>query len=171
MIETGFPSTVMRPPRRRRAPTCHGPFSKAAAVIEAWQAWAPDAPDELAASINVTEPGGVEPAPPVNFYAAFQGIESEASDFLDQLVVRTGSDTTASYSRAMSFPETRGFFGRTRISRRGTDARTSPRLRPRRPPRQGRPKRGRFVDHPGKVAACSERVFAWIFRPLVLAQG
>ena len=86
------------------------PFSKAAAVIEAWQAWAPDAPDELAASLKVTEPGGVEPAPAVNVYAAFQGVESEASDFLDQLVVRTGSDPTASYSRAMSFPETRAFW-------------------------------------------------------------
>jgi FAD/FMN-containing dehydrogenase len=86
------------------------PFVRAAWVIEAWQAWAPDAPDELAASLKVTEPGGVDPAPAVDVYAAFQGTESEASDLLDQLIVRTGSDPTASYSRAMSFPETRAFW-------------------------------------------------------------
>lgn len=49
------------------------PFSHAADVIQAWQAWAPDAPDELAASLKLTEPGGDEPAPVVDVYAALQG--------------------------------------------------------------------------------------------------
>jgi FAD/FMN-containing dehydrogenase len=85
------------------------PFSHAAEVIEAWQAWAPDAPDELAASLKLTEPGGDDPAPVVDVYAAFQGTESEAANLLDQLVVRTDSDPTSS-SRAMSFAETRAFW-------------------------------------------------------------
>ena len=86
------------------------PFTHAAEVVEAWQVWAPDAPDEVAASLKLTEPGGDDPAPVVDLYAAFQGTESEAADLLDQLVVRTGSDPTASFSRAMSFPETREFW-------------------------------------------------------------
>jgi FAD binding domain/Berberine and berberine like len=86
------------------------PFSHAAEVIEAWQAWAPDAPDELAASLKLTEPGGDDPAPVVDVYAAFQGTESEAANLLDQLVVRTDSDPTSSSSRAMSFAETRAFW-------------------------------------------------------------
>jgi FAD/FMN-containing dehydrogenase len=86
------------------------PFSHAAGVVEAWQSWAPDAPDELAASLKLTEPGGNEPTPVVDVYAAFQEAESEAADLLDQLVVRTGSDPTSSFSRAMSFAETRAFW-------------------------------------------------------------
>jgi FAD binding domain/Berberine and berberine like len=86
------------------------PFSHAAEVIEAWQVWAPDAPDELAASLKLTEPGGDDPAPVVDVYAAFQGTESEAANLLDQLVVRAGSDPTSSSSRAMSFAETRAFW-------------------------------------------------------------
>jgi FAD/FMN-containing dehydrogenase len=86
------------------------PFSHAAEVIEAWQAWAPDAPDELAASLKLTEPGGDDPAPVVDVYAAFQGTESEAANLLDQLVVHADSDPTSSSSRAMSFAETRVFW-------------------------------------------------------------
>jgi FAD/FMN-containing dehydrogenase len=86
------------------------PFSHAAQVMEAWQVWAPDAPDELAASLKLTEPGGGDPAPVVDVYAAFQGTESEAANLLDQLAVRAGSDPTSSSSRAMSFAETRAFW-------------------------------------------------------------
>ncbi len=51
------------------------PFSHAAEVIEAWQVWAPDAPDELAASLKLTEPGGDDPAPVVDVYAAESSLE------------------------------------------------------------------------------------------------
>jgi FAD/FMN-containing dehydrogenase len=85
-------------------------FGRAASVIDAWQAWAPDVPDEMAASLKLTESGGGDPAPTLDVYVAFQGTESEATDLLDQLVVRTGSDPTSSFSKAMTFAETRAFW-------------------------------------------------------------
>ena len=53
------------------------PFSVATSVIEAWQTWAPDAPDELAASLKVTATGDAEP-PSVDVYAALLGGERGA---------------------------------------------------------------------------------------------
>lgn len=86
------------------------PFAEAAAVIEAWQVWAPDGPDELAASLKLTASGGEEPAPSVDVYAAFQSGESDLTDLLAELVDRAGSDPSFSFVRTMSFPETRRFW-------------------------------------------------------------
>ena len=54
------------------------PHRDAAAVIEAWQAWAPDAPDELAASLLVT--AGADPAAPpvVHVFGAMLGADADA---------------------------------------------------------------------------------------------
>jgi FAD/FMN-containing dehydrogenase len=68
------------------------PFPDAAAVIGAWQLWAPDAPDELAASVLVTVPDELDRAPLVNVFGAMVGTESDASALLDELVDRIGAD-------------------------------------------------------------------------------
>jgi FAD/FMN-containing dehydrogenase len=74
------------------------PYTDAAAVLEAWQEWAPDAPDELTASALVTLFGDLEQAPLVNVFGAMVGTESETFSLLEGLVARIGSDpaTTAS---------------------------------------------------------------------------
>jgi FAD/FMN-containing dehydrogenase len=86
------------------------PYSHAAAVIEAWQGWAPLGPDELAASLKVTATGDLEEPPSVDVYGALLGTESDAADLLDELVVRAGSDPTSASRKLMSFPQTRRFW-------------------------------------------------------------
>jgi FAD/FMN-containing dehydrogenase len=64
------------------------PAGDAARVIEAWQAWAPDAPDELSASLRLTAAGDPGRAPVVNLFGAMLAGESETRARLDELVGR-----------------------------------------------------------------------------------
>jgi transposase len=83
------------------------PFPRAVAIIEAWQGWAPVAPDELAASLKVTAAGAVDQPASVDVYEALLGTESDAAELLKTLVVRAGSDPISASAKHMSFPETR----------------------------------------------------------------
>lgn len=65
------------------------PAARAARVIEAWQAHAPDAPDELAASLLVTL-SGTEEVPVVHVSGAMVGTRSDAAEALAGLVARAG---------------------------------------------------------------------------------
>jgi hypothetical protein len=84
------------------------PVSRAADVIAAWQMWAPDAPDELAASLKVT--AGEGEGSSVDVYAAYTGDGSAAEPLLTDLVDRVGQDPIASSREVLSFPETRRFW-------------------------------------------------------------
>jgi hypothetical protein len=84
------------------------PVSRAADLITAWQVWAPDAPDELAASLKVT--AGGEEAPSVDVYAAHMGDESVVEPLLSDLVNRAGADPIASSREVLTFPETRRYW-------------------------------------------------------------
>jgi FAD/FMN-containing dehydrogenase len=65
------------------------PDTAAAAVVAAWQDWAPDAPDELTANLTViAEPG--RPLDVVVFGAALRDAEA-TSALLDELVATAGS--------------------------------------------------------------------------------
>jgi hypothetical protein len=86
------------------------PFSRAADVVEAWQSWAPDGPDELAASLKVTATGEVDRSPSVDVYGAFLGAASDASGLFEELVARAGSDPVSSSLEHLSFSETRRFW-------------------------------------------------------------
>jgi FAD/FMN-containing dehydrogenase len=65
------------------------------AVVDAWQAWALDAPDELAASLLVT--AGADPfvAPVVHVFGAMTGTRADAMAQLDELVARCGADPSS----------------------------------------------------------------------------
>jgi FAD/FMN-containing dehydrogenase len=78
------------------------PSSDTPVLIAAWQRWAPDAPDELAASLLVT--AGPDPEQPhiPHVFGAMQGDRRLTDDLLDDLVARVGlppstreSDTTS----------------------------------------------------------------------------
>lgn len=84
-------------------------FSDAAAVIEAWQAWAPDGPDALAASLKVTATGETEP-PSVDVYAAVLGVDSGGEDLLVELVTRAGADPSSARAERLSFEGTRRYW-------------------------------------------------------------
>jgi FAD/FMN-containing dehydrogenase len=86
------------------------PYSQAAAVIGAWQGWAPFGPDELAASLKVTASADMDEPPAVDVYAALLGTETDAAELLDQLVVRVGAEPAEASLGHMFFPATRRFW-------------------------------------------------------------
>jgi FAD/FMN-containing dehydrogenase len=102
------------------------PYSQAAAVIQAWQGWAPPAPDELAASLKVTASADMDQPPAVDVYAALLGTESDAVELLDQLVVRVGRDPTEASHTHMSFPATRRFWAELGRAEDGTNGNPEP---------------------------------------------
>jgi FAD/FMN-containing dehydrogenase len=86
------------------------PFRRATAVIEAWQGWAPLGPDELAVSLKVTAAAELDQPPSVDVYGAFLGTESDATELLNELVVRAGSDPIRASAEHMSFTQTRQYW-------------------------------------------------------------
>jgi len=83
------------------------PHTRAAALIDAWQAWAPAAPDELAASLLLTASGDIDRPPVVNVFGAMLGTEAETTELLDQLVARAGVDPASVLSKHASYWETK----------------------------------------------------------------
>jgi FAD/FMN-containing dehydrogenase len=68
------------------------PHGDAAAVIEAWQAWAPDAPDEMNANLRLPAAD-----PVVHLFGAMLGDEPATLTLLGELIARVGTapDTTS----------------------------------------------------------------------------
>jgi FAD/FMN-containing dehydrogenase len=85
-------------------------YSDAAAVIEAWQGWAPIAPDELYASLLVRAGDEPEQPPLVDLVGSMLGSEQETGELLDELVVSAGADLTSGFRQHMSFEETTRFW-------------------------------------------------------------
>jgi FAD/FMN-containing dehydrogenase len=86
------------------------PPAHAAAIIEAWQGWAPLAPDELAASLKLTAAAQVDQPASVDVYGALLGTESDATRLLDGLVVRADADPSWAWTKQLPFAETRRFW-------------------------------------------------------------
>jgi FAD/FMN-containing dehydrogenase len=100
------------------------PCADAAAVIEAWQAWAPVGPDELAASLKVTaaeDPRDLDRPSSVDVYGALLGSESDADELVDGLVDRAGADPDSTSSRSMSFPAARRFWANLGVAEAGAE--------------------------------------------------
>jgi FAD/FMN-containing dehydrogenase len=79
-----------------RATSFHARFAPgdAAAAIDAWQRWAPDAPDTLAASLLVTAPADPAAPPEVTVFGALLGTPEEGRALLGALGVAPRSVTT-----------------------------------------------------------------------------
>jgi FAD/FMN-containing dehydrogenase len=86
------------------------PPARAAALIQAWQGWAPLQPDELAASLKLIVGGELDQPASVDVYGALLGTESDASELLDGLVVRAGADPVLAWVKQLSFADTRRFW-------------------------------------------------------------
>jgi FAD/FMN-containing dehydrogenase len=87
------------------------PFSQAGVVIDAWQSWAPAAPEELAASLLIGASADIEEPPSAGVFGVLLGAESEATELVEELVNRAGSDPDVVFLRHMSFEETTRYWG------------------------------------------------------------
>jgi FAD/FMN-containing dehydrogenase len=71
---------------------CHWPERAMAVIVDAWQDWAPDADDGVAASLLVTAPADPGRSVDVRVFGAMIGSESDARSTLDGMVARAGID-------------------------------------------------------------------------------
>jgi FAD/FMN-containing dehydrogenase len=78
------------------------PFADAAAIVQAWQEWAPTGPDELNAELRLTT-GGDGGRPLVELIGAWLGSEADAIELLDDLVARAGPEPTSTSHRHMPY--------------------------------------------------------------------
>jgi FAD/FMN-containing dehydrogenase len=83
------------------------PRTEAVVVADAWQRWAPDAPDAIAASLVIRADGDPSEPATVNVFGATMGAESDATTLLDELAVRVGTDPATSLTRESSYRETK----------------------------------------------------------------
>ena len=82
------------------------PPEQAAAVIAAWQRWAPPGPVELAADLELTAAGDLAIAPAVAVYGAVLGTRRDADGLLDELTALAGADPLSRVCTELSFRDT-----------------------------------------------------------------
>jgi FAD/FMN-containing dehydrogenase len=87
------------------------PWQDAAAVLDAWQRWAPDGPDGLAASLLVKSPSDPSRQPVVQVFGAVLEIEAAARSALDDLIADIGSTPTRANHFAGSYREIKRYLG------------------------------------------------------------
>jgi hypothetical protein len=85
------------------------PHTHAAAVIDAWQAWAPGATDDLFASLLLDAAGDLDQPPVVTVMGAMLGSESDTAEQLDELVALAGVDPASAVAKHMSYRETKRY--------------------------------------------------------------
>jgi FAD/FMN-containing dehydrogenase len=83
------------------------PVAEAVLVADAWQQWAPDAPDAIAVSLVIRAEGDPSESATVNVFGATVGAESDATTLLDELAVRAGTDPATSLTRESSYSATK----------------------------------------------------------------
>jgi hypothetical protein len=71
-------------------------LSAGSAVLEAWQAWAPEAPNELAASLLLNTFSDLDRQPTVTLFGASLGTKSETAGLVDELAARAGTNPVSS---------------------------------------------------------------------------
>src|SRR5262249_60691550 len=85
--------------RTRRAPSATSfrlswPYRSSAALIEAWQGWAPTAPGELYASLLLSAGAHSEEPPPADVVGSMPGSEDDAPAALEAAPARRGGGPT-----------------------------------------------------------------------------
>jgi FAD binding domain len=77
----------------------------ATVVVDAWQTWAPTAPDDLDASLRVTVSGDDVRSPVVNLFGAMHGTETDTAALLGELVARVSAKPASEFRRQMPYRE------------------------------------------------------------------
>jgi FAD/FMN-containing dehydrogenase len=85
------------------------PLAHAPAVIQAWQTWAPTAPDELDATLRLTAASdGARPAL-ADVFGTVLASEAQAAELLDELVARVGAEPALRFRRHMPHREAKRY--------------------------------------------------------------
>jgi FAD/FMN-containing dehydrogenase len=85
------------------------PERHVAEVVQAWQDWAPEAPDELAASLLVTVAADLDRPPAANLFGTMLGTESDATALLSEVVARVGADPASASLQHLSIREAKRY--------------------------------------------------------------
>jgi FAD/FMN-containing dehydrogenase len=85
------------------------PLAHAAAAVEAWQAWAPTAPDELDATMRLTAAGDGGRPPLADVFGALLASEAEAAELLGDLVARVGADPAVAFRRHLPYRQVKRY--------------------------------------------------------------
>lgn len=84
---------------RARHLTCfrlHWSYAYAETLLDAWQSWAPDAPDELAASLLLNAPADSDKPPFVTLFGAMMADEDETAEVVEELIARADAEPISS---------------------------------------------------------------------------
>jgi FAD/FMN-containing dehydrogenase len=98
------------------------PSAAAAEVVQAWQGFAPEGPDELDATLRLTAAGDGERLPGVEVIGAVLDGQADANDLLGELVDRVGADPMEASRRHLPHRAAKRYLegsGRSRISPSG----------------------------------------------------
>jgi len=82
------------------------PHRQAAAVIAAWQQWAPGGPLELSADLELAAGGDLAAAPTTAVYGAVLGSRQDADQLLDDLTALVGADPLSRVCTELSYRDT-----------------------------------------------------------------
>jgi FAD/FMN-containing dehydrogenase len=98
------------------APTATGfhlmwPWEAAAAVLDAWQRWAPDRPDGFAASLLVNASGDPDVAPIVVVFGAVLDDEAASQSALDEFVGGAGTPPSRTNRMVGSYRDVKRYLG------------------------------------------------------------
>lgn len=105
-IVTAFTFQPVRAPEATTSFCLVWPYARAAAVIDAWQEWAPAGPGELDAELALS--AGADPGsePTVEVVGAFLGGEAQAEPLLAELIARARSEPRSIDRRELSYLDT-----------------------------------------------------------------
>jgi FAD/FMN-containing dehydrogenase len=81
------------------------PYRRAAVLVEAWQAWAPSAPDELAASLHLECPADPTDPPRASVVGTAVGQPATTAALLDDFIARVGVEPVSTERRRASHRE------------------------------------------------------------------
>jgi FAD/FMN-containing dehydrogenase len=82
------------------------PYRNAAAVVAAWQGWAPGGPGELAADLELNATGHPDAEPAVEVFGAVLGTRHDADGLLDGLTALAGADPLSRTCAELSYRDT-----------------------------------------------------------------
>jgi FAD/FMN-containing dehydrogenase len=85
------------------------PLAHAAALIEAWQAWAPSGPGELDATLRLTAAGDGERPAMAELVGAVLGSEADTAELLEEVTARAGAEPASTSLRELPYREAKRY--------------------------------------------------------------